>query len=53
LDRTYVSVNLQNLITVPLMAALGFLVAAVVYQVLLSVFGSDDAASAPANGGGY
>ena len=52
MDRTYVSVNLQNLITVPLMAALGFLVAAVIYQVLLSVFGSDEK-SAPINGGGY
>lgn len=52
MQPTYVSVNLQNLITVPLMAAGGFLLAAVVYQVFLSVFGSDDK-SAPVNGGGY
>lgn len=52
MERTFISVNLQNLITVPLMAAAGFLLAAVVYQVFLSVFGSDDS-SAPSNGGGY
>lgn len=50
MERTYVSVNLQNLITVPIMAALGFLVAAVVYQVLLSVFG-DGEQPAPNSGG--
>lgn len=51
MDRTYISVNLQNLVTVPLMAALGFLVAAVIYQVLLSVFGNDEKSAAPNSGG--
>lgn len=52
MQPTYVSVNLQNLITIPLMAAGGFLLASVVYQVLMSVFGGDDHSS-PANGGGF
>lgn len=52
MERTYISVNLQNLITVPLMAALGFLAAAICYQIFLAFFGGDDN-SAPANGGGF
>lgn len=52
MERTYVSVNLQNLITVPIMAALGFLLVAVVYQTFLALTGGARSQE-PANGGAY
>lgn len=52
MERTYISVNLQNLITVPLMAALGFLLVAVVYQVFLALTGGGERHEA-SNGGGF
>lgn len=51
MDRTFVSVNLQNLVTVPAMVFLMFLLAAVVWQFILRLVG--DQSEAPANGGGY
>jgi len=45
LDRTLISWNLPNLITVPLMAALGFLLVALVAQVLRQQFGVGQSAS--------
>ena len=51
MDRTFVSVNLQNLITVPAMVFIMFLLAAVSWQFILRLVG--DKSEGAANGGGY
>lgn len=45
MERTLISWNLPNLITVPLMAAIGFLVAGVLYQLFLKWQGNQAQAS--------
>lgn len=49
MDRTLISFNVPNLITVPLMAFLGFLLLAVIWQGVKRVAGPSQAA--PGDGG--
>lgn len=58
LERSLIAWNIPNLITVPLMAGLGFLLLAVLYQVGSKAFGRqpapDGSVGGPANNtGGY
>lgn len=50
MERTLIAWNVPNLITVPLMAFLGFLAAGVIWQLYLSTMGGSGAAN---NSGGY
>lgn len=51
MERTLISWNVPNLITVPLMAFLGFLLASVVWQTYLKFATSQN--SSANNAGGY
>jgi len=52
LERTLISWNVANLITIPLMAALGFVLIATVYQLARrALVGKETAVAAPTEGG--
>lgn len=51
MERTIISFNLPNLITIPLMAFLGFLVVGLIWQVAQRAMGQSDDASASTAGG--
>lgn len=53
MDRTLISFNVPNLITVPLMAFLGFLAVALVWQFVRKSAPAAFGNGAPADGGGY
>ena len=46
MERTLIAWNVPNMITIPLMAAVGFLAVAVVWQLVLKVQGSQSDAPA-------
>jgi hypothetical protein len=50
-ERTLISFNVPNLITIPLMAFLGFLLVAVVYQVFQQATGGGSQGSGQTQGG--
>jgi hypothetical protein len=51
LERTFLSWNVPNLITVPLMAAIGFLLLGVVWQALKRVTGNGGTVAVSTGGG--
>lgn len=55
MDRTLISWNVPNMITVPLMSFLGFLLVAVIVQLYFKVSGSNGggATDAATSSGGY
>ena len=52
MERTLISWNVPNLITVPLMAALGFLIVAVAAQLFMQFTGNNGGGTAN-NAGGF
>lgn len=53
MDRTLISFNVPNLITIPIMAFLGFLLIATVWQLAQRAAPGLAARAANATGGGY
>lgn len=53
MDRTLISWNLPNLITIPLMAFVSFLIVGLVWQLVTKTIGGGPQAPADAGGGGF
>jgi hypothetical protein len=53
MERTLISWNVPNMVTVPLMAFVGFLILAVIVQLGLKIKGSNSAGNEASTAGGY
>lgn len=53
MDRTLISWNVPNMITIPLMAFLGFLLVAIIPQIYFKVSGGGSGSNLQTTSGGY